>query len=333
VNASQQTETTRFWSFTSSRAVQIFAAATILSLLIAAVLGAAGLPFHRPAVATGEMVPNLIVQIVQIPIALVIIAVGFLITRGRAAVDFDARTPEAAIAKRETIGLLVYGSVVLVVGSLFGIATHLHGAVFGPTHDVAPSDVYMWAAYNFLLFAVVPYLVFRRRGYDQRAMCLRSENLTNDTILIIAVLMLESLVELTTFPDLLSLSASQLFIGIPVTLVVYLVGTGIPVMIFVYAILFPRYMKLTGSPASAVVLGALTYAGLHIFEYWTVYDSLTNGILSVIFVFLQFVFPGLIKSFLTLRTGNAWVHLWAYHAIAPHVTIDTPLLVRIFGIR
>ncbi len=60
---------------------------------------------------------------------------------------------------------------------------------------------------------------------------------------------------------------------------------------------------------------------------------MTNGILTLIFVFLQFSFPGLIKSFLTSRTGNAWVHLWAYHAIAPHVTVDTPHIVRVFGIK
>jgi hypothetical protein len=26
--------------------------------------------------------------------------------------------------------------------------------------------------------------------------------------------------------------------------------------------------------------------------------------------------PGMIKTVLTLRTGNAWVHVWAYHALA-----------------
>lgn len=333
MNTSQHTNTTRFWSFASSRAVQIFAAATILSLIIAAVLGAGGVPFDRPAVATAEMAPNLVMQIVQIPIALVVIGVAFLITRERPPIDFDARTPQRAIAKWETTGLLVYGAVVLILGNFLGVGMHLHGAIFGPTSDVVPNEVYIWAGYNILLFAVIPYLVFHRRGYDKRALCLRSENLKNDVILIIAVLVVESIVELATFPDLLSLSASQLFIGMPVTLVLHLLGTGIPVMIFVYAILFPRYVKLTGSPSSAVILGALTYASLHIFEYWTAYDSLRNGVLSVLFVFLQFAFPGLIKSFLTLRTGNAWVHLWAYHAIAPHVTVDTPLIVRIFGIR
>jgi len=35
---------------------------------------------------------------------------------------------------------------------------------------------------------------------------------------------------------------------------------------------------------------------------------------------------------LTLRTGNAWVHALSYHAVAPHVIVDTPLMVKIFGI-
>lgn len=42
--------------------------------------------------------------------------------------------------------------------------------------------------------------------------------------------------------------------------------------------------------------------------------------------------PGIVKSFLRLRTGNAWVHLWAYHATAPHVTMHTRSIVRMFNI-
>ena len=41
----------------------------------------------------------------------------------------------------------------------------------------------------------------------------------------------------------------------------------------------------------------------------------------------------MIKSGLTLRTGNAWVHVWAYHAIAPHVTVDTTNIVKVFRLR
>lgn len=49
-------------------------------------------------------------------------------------------------------------------------------------------------------------------------------------------------------------------------------------------------------------------------------------------VVLTFGSPGLMKFYLTLRTANAWVHLWGYHAITPHVTGDTPMIVDIFRI-
>lgn len=101
-------------------------------------------------------------------------------------------------------------------------------------------------------------------------------------------------------------------------------------MVFIYSILLPRYFRLTGSLAATTLLGAVSYAALHVFDYWTVYDWLPRAALSVTFVLLWFLGPGLIKSYLTLRTGNAWVHLWAYHAIAPHVTMDTPVIVKVF---
>src|SRR5207245_1966794 len=55
--------------------------------------------------------------------------------------------------------------------------------------------------------------------------------------------------------------------------------------------------------------------------------------LSVIFIGLLFGGPGMVKAYLTLRTGNAWVHLWGYHVIWPHLTGDTPGFVKIFAIR
>lgn len=316
----------------SFRALHGFAGATVLAFGVALVLGSGGLPFDRPAVGTHELIPNLMTQLMQIAFALIIIGLAFLATRGRPAVDFQARTPGVTAARREMIALLVYGAVVLGVGNAFGIGLHLHGSVFGPTHHLAPADAVVWAIYNGVFFALIPYLVFRRRGYGHRELGLKSEDARKDILVIAVILLVESIGELVTFPGIFSLSARQLALGVPLTLVLHLLGTGLPVMIFIYSLLFPRYLKVTGSRASAAVLGALTYAGLHLVEYWTVYDSLAHGLLSVAFVFLQFAYPGLIKSVLTLRTGNAWVHLWAYHAIAPHVTVDTPLIVRVFGI-
>lgn len=57
-----------------------------------------------------------------------------------------------------------------------------------------------------------------------------------------------------------------------------------------------------------------------------------NTALSLMVVLLQYFGPGMIRSVLTLRTGNAWVHALSYHAVAPHVIVDTPLVVKIFQI-
>ena len=104
-------------------------------------------------------------------------------------------------------------------------------------------------------------------------------------------------------------------------------------MIFVSALLVPRYLKLTGSTATAVILGGLTYAAMHLWDGWTAFTSPRDAALSLIVLFLTYFGPGMMKSFLTLRTGNAWVHLWAYHAIAPHTLQDTPHMVNVFRIR
>ncbi len=77
----------------------------------------------------------------------------------------------------------------------------------------------------------------------------------------------------------------------------------------------------------------LTYAAMHFVEGWSVFTTSRNVALSLIFVVLGYFGPGMIKTFLTLRTGNAWVHAIGYHAIAPHVMVDAPLMAKVFGLR
>src|ERR1700738_3811124 len=103
----------------------------------------------------------------------------------------------------------------------------------------------------------------------------------------------------------LTLSAQQMLVGGGLSFVLHLLGTGLPVMVFTYAILFPRYLRLSGSLVTTAVLGGVSFGLLTLFP------------------------PGLMKSYLTLRTANAWVHLWGYHAISAHVTADTPMIVEI----
>ena len=53
----------------------------------------------------------------------------------------------------------------------------------------------------------------------------------------------------------------------------FLFGTVLPTMVLIYAILLPRYMKLTGSPTVVVLLGGLTYALMHLVEGWTMFTT------------------------------------------------------------
>jgi hypothetical protein len=281
------------------------------------------------------------VQVISSSIALVffVLEIGLvcLLTRRRAWPDLAQRAPERAIALRETVALWIYGAIVMLAGRylglhLFGegIAMHLNGSLVGATRVQSPHEVYLWAGYNGILFAAVPYVVFRVRGYSREQLNLKSANWKNDLLVILVVMAIGCLMDLTG-GNFLRLTSHQQLEGGLISLAIHLALTDLPVMVFIYGILMPRYAKLA-SPATAFLLGAASYPAIHIFETWTRYDSVSHSIISVIFVFIFFFPPGMVKSFLTMRTGNAWVHMWGFHAISPHVTVDTRLIVRDFNI-
>jgi len=321
------------------RGVQIALALWVLASLAVTPVSGGKIPFNRPLLAGAPAAVQIIVPVVGLAFVFFQMSIAYLLTRRRAVPDIAARAPAASIAGREVAFLWIYGATVLLIGKwlghrLFGegIGLHLNGSLFGHTRMVSPREVCTWAIYNFLFYAVVPYLVFRARGYSREALNLTSSNLRNDTLVIFVIMFIGSALDLLA-GGFLKLSAHQMLLGAPLTFVTHLLGTGLPVMVFIYAILFPRYLKLTGSQVTTVLLGALSYAAVHIFEYWTLYDSPSHAALSIIFVLFTFFPPGLMKSYLTLRTANAWVHLWGYHATTPHVTADTPMIVDFFSIR
>jgi hypothetical protein len=278
------------------------------------------------------------IEIVGPALAFIFMAVTYALTRRRE-VDIADRAPERSIALRETIGALAYGAAVLVGGLILGrlagthrIGLHLAGSMFGLTDSVTPRDVWIWTTYNFVFYAALPYLIFRKRGYSREDLCLKSSNPVNDTIVILAMLGIGLAVDLPG-NAIWKLNPHQFAAGGTLAFLFSFFGTGLPIMIFLTSVLLPRYKKLTGSTAATVVLGGFTYAGLHLSEYWTRYDSAAHAALSVIFIVLFFGGPGMVKAHLTLRTGNAWVHFWGYHVIWPHVTGDMPIFVKIFGVR
>ncbi|MGH9774822.1 MAG: hypothetical protein ACRD50_07725 [Candidatus Acidiferrales bacterium] len=271
-------------------------------------------------------------------ISFIFIVVTGLVTRRRK-LNIAGRAPNPGMAMRETLGLLAYGAAVLIAGQFVGhavgthgIGLHLAGSMFGLSDTVTPREAICWSLYNFVFYGLLPYWFFRRRGYSAEQLCLKSSNLLNDTLLVAIILAIGLAVDLPG-AAIWRLNAHQLAAGAALAFVLSFFGTALPIMIFLTCILVPRYFRLTGSPAAACVLSGLTYASLHLAEYWTRYDSPAHAALSVVCIVLFFGGPGMVKGYLTLRTGNAWVHLWGFHVFWPHVSGDTPIFVKIFGLR
>jgi len=328
------------WLITAlrNRIVQLGIVVWILFAAAIPFLARGAVPFDQPGLAAMPYRTRVGFFVVGPLFAFIFIAVTYVVTRRRT-VNIGERSPERAIALRETFGLLVYGAVVLLVAQpvghiigTHGIGLHLTGSMFGTSDTVTPREAWSWSLYNFVFYAALPYLFFRKRGYSREQLCLTSNNVANDSLLITLVLGLGLAGDLPGSP-LWRLNPHQLAAGAGLAFVLSFFGTAVPIMIFLTSILVPRYYKLTGSAAATCVLSGFTYASLHLTEHWTRYDTPAHGALSVIFIFLLFGGPGMVKGYMTLRTGNAWVHLWGFHVFWPHVSGDTPLFVRIFGIQ
>jgi hypothetical protein len=321
------------------RGVHFTIALWICGIAAALLLAHGSLPFDRPAVAKLPFAALIAGPTVALIEVFVLMVTTFLVTAKRVIPDIAARAPERSVALRETLLVVAYAALGQAGGWIVGPALgfrpfsfHLAGSMFGGAMTTRPAEVWMWASYNFIVFALLPYLYFRRR-YTSTQLSLRSTDRRNDILLILIVLVIESAVELSVFDkNIFGLTLRQQLMGAPLSFVIFFIGTVLPTMVLIYSILLPRYLKLTGSTISTVLLGGLTYAAMHLVEGWSVFDSSRTTALSLIFVLFQYFGPGMIKSVLTLRTGNAWVHAIGYHAIAPHVLVDTPLVVEIFGI-
>ena len=297
-----------------------------------------GVPLDRPELATTPPMADVLNNSIGLFSIILLIGIVAFLARRRPLPNLIERAPERGVAWRETLATWLYGAVVLFAGRIIGqhyfgegLALHLNGCLFGATRVQSPAAVYTWAAYNGIFLALLPYLIFRLRGYSRQALNLRSANWKNDTLIIAVVMLIGCAYELAG-PNIFQLTLHQQIVGGAVSFMLHLCGTDLPIMVFIYAILIPRYARLF-SPPVAFLAGAVSYPLMHVFESWTRYDSPNHAAVSVIFVLLTFFPAGVMKSFLTFRTGNAWVHMWSFHAITPHVMVDTRLVVHDLDIR
>jgi hypothetical protein len=320
-------------------AVLVAAVLWIVANVVVLLLANGRLPFDRPALASMSFAQQVALPSLGLVEVSVLGILVYALTSRRVIPDMAARAPERSQAAKETAALLAYAGLGQVGGWLLGPALgyrsfsfHIAGTLVGCSTPPSVGEVWTWAIYNFVVFAVVPYLWFRRR-YSATQLNLRSTDRRNDLLVIGVVGVIEILVEVFTFPAIFKMSVRTFFVAAPFTLGVFSIGTVLPTMVLIYAILVPRYLKLTGSSVTTVMLGGLTYAAMHFVEGWSLFTTSRNAALSLIFVVLGYFGPGMIKTFLTLRTGNAWVHAIGYHAFAPHVMVDAPLMAKVFGIN
>jgi hypothetical protein len=322
------------------RSVQVAVLGWLAVNVLLVALAGAHLPFHASSLAEPPTLTKVLSTDAMFLEVFLLMVVVHLLTRNRAVPDIAERAPAAPRARAEMLAVLAYGVAAMLGGVALGHAFgwhafgfHLDGMVIRTGQPVVPTEALCWAAYNLVAYAMLPFAVFRRR-YTTEQLSLRSANRRADLVLILVVLIIESAIQLGVASySILDLPLRQALLGAPVTFLVSFAGTVLPTMVFIYCILAPRYLRVTASLPATVILGGLTYALLHFFDGWTNFASPVDAALSVLYLLLFYTGPGMFKTFITIRTANAWTHVWAYHAIAPHTLVDTPMFAKIFGIR
>lgn len=126
----------------------------------------------------------------------------------------------------------------------------------------SPTEVWTWAFYNCVLYALIPYVVFRSRGYSREQVNLRSTDWKNDTFIVLMVLLIGCGLELLG-PNIFQLTPHRQIVGGSLSFFVHLLGTDLPVMIFILrnprAEILPAILALRGVSARSSELPGTTH--------------------------------------------------------------------------
>ncbi len=233
-------------------------------------------------------------------------------------------------ATLETVWLLAYMFVTMGFGMAFNLHTHIHfGAFADGTQSIlgqeAVGSSLLWMGYNALVYAVLPLAFFIGvRGYSARELLLGFPK----PRVFFPFAVVAGFVGFVPF-------ITPEFWGVPVsgyllTLVLYSLGTLLPVAIFTQALLAPRLAVLARSWVTGAVLAGIVYMLFNLNEYFTEWGSAQDVGLSLTWLLAGDLFWGTIKAVSTLALGNAWMHIFTTHTF--HLA-DAPLVARVFGVR
>jgi hypothetical protein len=259
---------------------------------------------------------------------LLVVGVMLFLARGTRPVD---HTSDLGIARPglETLALVAYMLVMMGVGSILGVRTHIaFVALDEGTRSIwgqqTPGSVLLWVGYNFVAYAVLPFLVFSRlRGYSLASMLLRFPRPRVWVPFAVVVGLLGFLPVVSPDYWTTPISAHLLTLGLMT------VGTIMPVMILTQSLIAPRLAIISRSWVTGAVLAGLVYALFNANEFFLQWGSASEIILSLAWV-VQVAFWGVVKGLVTLCTGSAWLHIFVTHTI--HLA-EAPAVARVFGLR
>ena len=247
-------------------------------------------------------------------------------TRKRAPVDHRSDLGLRNVGA-EVLGLLLYLTLVLVVGSSLGLRAHVASVGLNPGTLHAwslqtPASLMLWAGYFFAAGVVLPLLFFVGvRRYSWRSLLLGFPEPQKwiPYAAVTAVLSASAFIR----PEFFRLPLR----GHALALLLFSMGTFLPVMVLTQSLLAPRLAILSKSWVSGAVLAGLVYGFYHCTEFYFAWSTSTEAAVSLAWM-MQFAYFGVLKAVTTLRTGSAWIHIFNTHM--PHLA-EAPEVVRVLS--
>jgi hypothetical protein len=277
---------------------------------------------------TLPLAPKPVHYLVAEIIALALVAALLRLARDRRPIDHGSRLPIRNPAA-ECAGVLAYLVVVLAVGRALGIRAHIASAGMSGGASVAwqtqtPGSVVEWALFHFVTGVVVPLVFFLGvRRYSPRTLLL---GFPRGGKWIAFCLVAGASGLLAGDPRV---TFGQPLAGYGAALLLFSVGTFLPVMILFESLLAPRLAILGRSAMTGAVLSGVAYALFHPFEFYLRWGTSAEAAVSLAWL-AQIGFYGVVKGISTLWTGSAWVHIFTTHTV--HLT-EVGEVTRVFRLR